>query len=145
MQKMMIQCWDHDSHKRPTMAQIKEWSALPEFPILRTVFRLKPGQLSTVCQCLVNRYHLHLISSADQVSTNNLALLPTTNENLLPSSEETLFSPFRAGSLTSLLNKKKADQHNQVWITQETDAKNTSQLAIITYRSGELGYRVCCV
>ena len=144
MQKVMIQCWDHNSHKRPTMAQINEWTMLPEFPVLRTVFRLKPGRLSAVSQCLVDRYHIHL-SSGDPDTASNSALLPTTDENLLPSTEEKLFSPLRVGSFTSssLLHKKKADQHNQVWITQETDVEDTSQLSIITYRSGELGYRVC--
>jgi len=140
MQKMMIQCWDHDSHKRLTMAQIKELSVLPEFPILRTVFRLKPGRLSAVSQCLVDRHHLH-VSSSDH---SNSAVL-STNENLLHSTEEKLFSPLRISSFSSLslLDKRKADQHNQLWITQETDVEDTSLLSIITYRSGELGYRVC--
>jgi len=144
MQKVMIQCWDHDSDKRPTMAQIKELSVLPEFPILRTVFRLKPGRLSAVSQCLVDRYHLHL-SSDDRVSASNSALLPTKGESLLHSTKEKLFSPLRISSFSSssFLHKKKADQHNQVWITQETEIKDITQLSLIMYRSGELGYRVC--
>ena len=134
MQRTMRQCWDHDPRKRPTMAKIKEWIELPEFPSLRTVCRLPSGHLSAVSHCVVDRNHIH---GAD--SLIKTALSPT---EILSDEHEDLFCSPLTTSSTSLLHKK-ANKTSQVWITQELESKeDTSQLSIIMYKSNDLGYRV---
>lgn len=132
----MIQCWDHDPYKRPTMAKIKEWTELPEFPCLRTVCRLPSGHLSAVSHCVVDRNHIHGAETA---------LSPTA---ILSDEKEDLFcSALTTSSRTSTLLHKKTNKTSQVWITQELKSKDTSQLSIIVYENNDLGYRVstCCV
>lgn len=139
MQRTMTLCWDHDPSKRPTMAKIKEWTELPEFPSLRTVFRLPDGQLSAVCQCVVDRNHIHAI---DHELPNKFGLLSSTT--ILSNEQEDLFcSPITTSSTNiATLFQKKASKYRQVWITQESGSKDSSQLSVVLYKSGDLGYRV---
>ena len=136
MQRTMRQCWDHDPHKRPTMARIKEWTKLPEFPSLRTVCRLPSGHLYAVSHCVVDRNHIH---GADLV----IKTAPSPTEILSDGQEDLFCSALTISSIrTSTLLHKKANKTSQVWITQESESKDTSQLSIIVYKCNDLGYRV---
>ena len=138
MQKTMTQCWDHDPHRRPTMAEIKEWTKLPEFPSLRTVCRLPNGQLSAVCQCVVDRSHIHGVVG---LSVTKLTLSsPTTT--LSDEKEELFCSSITTSTKIATLLHKKASKYSQVWVTQESESKDVSHLSIMMYESGDLGYRV---
>lgn len=134
MQRTMIQCWDHDPNRRPTMAEIKEWTKLPEFPSLRTVCRLPDGQLSAVCQCVVDRNHIHAVELPNKLSSTTI--LSDEQEDLFCSSITT------SSTKTAILSHKKPSKYRQVWITQELGPKDASQLSIVMYKSGDLGYRV---
>lgn len=142
MQKTMIQCWDHDPHRRPTMAKIIEWTELPEFPSLRTVCRLPSGQLSAACQCIVDRNHIHAVdlstkpTSPRSASPSSATILCDEQEDLFCSSITTSYTK------TATLLHRKTNKHSQVWIAQESGSKDTSHLSIIMYERGELGYRV---
>ena len=136
MQRTMIQCWDHDPYKRPTMAKIKEWTELPEFPSLRTVCRLPSGHLSAVSHCVVNRNHIHGADPAFKTALSPTVILSDEQEDLFCSALTT------SSSRASTLLHKKTNKTSQVWITQELESKDTSQLSIIVYKNNDLGYRV---
>ena len=139
MQMTMIQCWDHEPQRRPTMERIIEWTELHEFPSLRTVYRLPSGQLSAVCHCIVDRNHIHLVDlPVKPASPSSTAIFFDEPEDLFCSAITT------GNTTTAILLHKKTNRHSQVWITQESKLQNVSDLSIIMYRSGELGYRVSC-
>ena len=118
------------------MAEIKEWTGLPEFSSLRTVCQLPSGNFSAASHCVVTRNHIH---GADSV--NNMIPSPTM---ILPNEEKDLFSsPITISSTkTSSLPCKKGNKYSQVWIAQEFESMDTSQLFIFMYKSDDLGYRV---
>ena len=136
MQRLMRQCWDHDPHQRPTMAEIKEWTKLPEFSSLRTVCQLPNGNFSAASHCVVTCNHIH-----GEDSVLNKIPSPTT---ILPGEEKDLFSsPITISSTkTSTILRKKGNKYSQVWIAQESESMDTSQLSIFVYKSDDLGYRV---
>ena len=137
MQRTMTRCWDHEPHRRPTMAEIIEWTELPEFPSLRTVYRLNSGRLSAVCQCMVDRNHIHLANLATKPFSQSLtAILYDEQEDLFCSTITT------SSTKTATLLHKKANKYSQVWIAQESESKDSSNLSIIMYKSGEVGYMV---
>lgn len=137
MQRIMIRCWDHEPHRRPTMAKIIEWTELPEFPSLRTVYRLNSGRLSAVCQCMVDCNHIHLVElPTKSFSPSSTAILYDEQEDLFCSTIAT------SSTKTAMLLHKKTNKYSQVWIAQESESKDSSNLSIIMYKSGEIGYRV---
>ena len=137
MQRTMIRCWDHEPHRRPTMSEIMEWTELPEFPSLRTVYRLNGGRLSAVCQGMVDYNHLHLADLPTKPFCQSLtAILYDEQEDLFCSTITT------SSTKTATLLHTKANKYIQVWIAQESEPKDSSNLSIIMYKSGEVGYRV---
>ena len=119
-------CWQQDPKSRPSMAEILEWSKLPELCSLRTIHQLEPNLISCIFQCQVMRDHK----------------LPSIQQTFLNcQSFPSFFTLIKPASPPTNRSKDKVNHHTQVWLTQDKD-DTTSKLTIFTFRSSELGYRV---
>ena len=133
IQKIMKACWNQDPMERPSMAQVVEWSQLPELQYLRIQYHLKPTRLLGVGQCAVLRDHSH------QYATSR----PSNIQFTLPNSEHStsLFSSTAARTPQTKRKQSTINRHSQVWIAQENE-DTTSKLTIFTFRSSDLGFYV---
>jgi len=139
-QKVMNLCWEHDPNKRPKMSQVVEWCNLTEFGSLRAVYHLKKGKMTALCQCLIDRNHVHsLDTDMIDVSRVQYTITPCTEDDALFSCP--VLSPS---------NKKDNDQNKsaveerhyfQIWLAQKTDS-DSNQLQIFSYNTSQVGYRV---
>ena len=129
----MEACWNQDPKERPSMAQIVEWSLLPELKHLRIQYHLNPTELLSVGHCVVLRDHLH------QCATSK----PLHIQYTIPNCEHytSLFSSISAQTPSAKRKENTASYHSQVWIAQKNEDV-TSKLTIFTFRSSDLGYYV---
>ena len=116
------------------MAQVVQWSQLPELISLRLQYHLEPINLLSTGQCLVLRDHVH------EYTMNK----PSNIKFTLPYSENAasdhLFSDKFTYSPKAERRQSTANHHSQVWIAQEKGT--TSKVTILTFRSSDLGYYV---
>ena len=131
--KIMKCCWHQDPRERPTMAQVLEWSKLPELCCLRTIHSLPSSELLCTCQCQVTRNHKHEYLNS---RPSNVQCTIEKCEQYPP-----LFSSITSQSPPINRRRNKVNHHTQVWIAQYSD-EVTSKLTIFTFRSSDLGYRV---
>jgi len=61
-------CWDHDPNKHPKMADVVVWCNVSVFEALRAVYHLEDGKLSAICQCQVDRTHVHSLDANDLIT-----------------------------------------------------------------------------
>ena len=136
IQRIMKACWNQDPMKRPSMAQVVQWSKLPELKSLRIQYHLKPTRLLSVGQCLVLRDHLH--QYAPNKPSNIQYTIPNSNNSA------SLFSSISAQTSQAERKLNTANHHSQVWVAQENENK-TSKLTIFTFRSSDLGFYVSII
>lgn len=142
-------CWRQDPQERPTMAQVVEWSKLPELKSLRTILSLELKELLCVCQCHVNHVNRNVV---EQKPLNFQSTLPLC-ESFTP-----LFSSLCAQSpqgknahISDCHTKDSDHQHVQIWVAHANTSttklidSSAAKMTIITFRSCDLGYWVSTV
>jgi len=147
-------CWDHDPNKRPKMADVVEWCNGSVFKALRAVYHLEDGKLSAVCQCQVDRTHVHSLDANDTINTTEIKFIITPSDKIDDVFSFPVLTP--RSSLTSLpatqlqssegdgkdsLNFEVSRKYSQIWIAQRID-KNKSVLQIFSYTSSKAGCKV---
>ena len=130
----MKACWNQNPDDRPTMAQVVEWSQLPELQSLRTIHHLDPIKLLGICQCKVDEEHIH--QDTTEMPQNLQETIPNWDSNPNVSFLSTLVPPIERKQ-----NMYTVTDHTQVWIAQEKDEANT-KLTVITFKSSDVGYNV---
>jgi len=149
-------CWNHDPNKRPKMAEVVEWCNLSVFKALRAVYHLEAGKLSAVCQCQVDRTHVHSLHVNDIIATTEAKFIVKPSDK-----DDDVFS-FPVLTQQSSLNSLPATQcqnakgdgkdtlnfevnrsrkYSQIWIAQQID-ENKSVLHIFSYKSSKAGCKV---
>ena len=116
------------------MAQVLEWSKLPQLCSLRTIQNMEPNVISCISQCLVVRDH-----KAEYAAIDNLPSIQHTFPNCQPF--PSFFTSITPKSPPTNRSKDKVNHHTQAWVTQD-NSDTTSKLTIFTFRSSDLGYRV---
>jgi len=149
-------CWDHDPNKRPKMLEVVEWCNLSVFKALRAVYHLKNGKLSAVCQCQVDRTHVHSLDTNDTIATTEVKFIikpsdedddifsfPVLTSQSSPKSllDTPLQSAKHDGQDTLSFEVKKSRKYSQIWIAQQID-KNKSVLQMFSYSSSKAGCKV---
>ena len=132
-QRIMKACWNHNPDDRPNMAQIVEWSQLPELQCLRTIHHLEPRKLLGICQCQVVRDHMH------QPKSQNLPQNPNCEDF------KSLFSSLSLQTPQSRRRQIISNKHTQIWIAQDVTDEAVTKMTIVTFRSSNLGYYVRCL
>jgi len=147
-------CWDHDPNKRPKISQVVEWCNLTVFKALRAVYHLEDGKLSAICQCQVDRTHVHS-SDANTVDTSKVRfVIEPSGEYDIPFSFPVLNShssfplvsvtPFQSVEANSInFEVENSRQYSLIWIAQQID-RQKSILQIFSYKSSQAGCKVSC-
>ena len=129
----MRACWNHNPDDRPNMAQVLEWSQLPELQSLRTIHQLEHKKVLASCLCLVDQNHAH------QLSTDK----PENQQRIIPNCDyfDSLFSSISIQAPLGERQEDTATNYIQMWIAQD-NAENTTKLTIVTSKSDHFGYHV---
>ena len=139
-------CWDHDPKKRPKISQVVEWCNLTVFKALRAVYHLENGKLGAICQCQVDRTHVHA-SDASTVDTSKVKfIIEPSGEDDIPFSFPLLpIIPFQSAGAeeenTFNFEVKNSRQYSQIWIAKRIDSRK-SVLQIFSYKSSQAGCQV---
>jgi len=147
-------CWNHDPSKRPKISQILEWCNLTVFKALRAVYHLEDAKLRAICQCQVDRTHVHS-SDANTVDASKVKfIIEPSGEYDKPFSFPVLNShssfpllsvtPFQSVEANSInFEIKNSRQYSLIWIAQQIDRQHCI-LQIFSYKSSQAGYKVSC-
>ena len=128
----MKACWNQNPDDRPTMAQVVEWSQLPELQSLRTIHHLDPMKLLGICQCEVDEEHIH--QDTTDIPQNLQETIPNCDSN-----PDFSFLPTQTPPAET--EQDMVTDHTQIWIAQNKDGDNT-KLTVITFKSSDLGFDV---
>ena len=124
----MRACWNHNPEDRPGMAQVVEWSQLPELQSLRTIHQLVHKKILAICQCSV---------AQSQHATNK----PQKKQNIIPNCDH--FVPLFSSSepLSREKQENTTNDYIQMWIAQD-NVENSTKLTIVTCKSDHFGFNV---
>ena len=133
----MRACWNHNPDDHPNMAQVLEWSQLPELLSLRTIHQLEHKRLLASCLCSGSVAENH----AHKCVTNK----PENQQHVIPNCDhfDPLFSSISTQTPLGERQENAATDHDyiQTWIAQ-VDAEITTKLTIVTFKSDHFGYHV---